>query len=619
MNTTTAPKNYRLTNDQTSSLTEFAFELFENAEDTDAAINKLIGRAGEMLSLSNISVKEVVEGGHAIRCTYTWSCDGATTLLNLETRFLDNAFPEWKERYLSDENGVYIYRQSDGPVPISICERHRIRTLLQVPLYEGESFVGCIDFTDYSEERRWDSEVIAMLKSLGCFLTAFFFPMRRYEDVKEQLRESLQRDGVTGLPKYEEFIRQVDRARREDDGKRIVIISADTADFKYVNYRYGYEFGDTVLQTFVKTIDESFDSVVSCCREYSDNFVFAVRTGNDMPEEEFELKLLDFAANFDRAVRRLKSEAVLTLNIGASRVEEEIETERFVQQANEARKTARGQLGADNVRLRLFNDEMYEKSRREHELISRVDGAIEKREFKVWYQPKVSCRTGRIEGAEALIRWQEPDGKFIYPDEFIPAFEANGCIVKTDYFVYEDVFRTLRERLDEGLPVVPVSVNVSRVHMFSRAFVSYIELLRRMYRIPTELVEFEMTESVYVEKLPLLSYTINKMRSLGFKVSIDDFGSGYSSLEILTDLSPDVIKLDRIFLKPEMKSADRILITCIINMAKQLGMEVVCEGVETQEHRDFLTGAGCDLMQGYLFSKPVPAQDFEEMLARQES
>lgn len=244
-----------------------------------------------------------------------------------------------------------------------------------------------------------------------------------------------------------------------------------------------------------------------------------------------------------------------------------------------------------------------------------IDKALENGEIKVFYQPKVEAGSTRVVGAEALVRWQKPDGSYIYPDEFIPELERTGKIVKLDYFVYQKVFGSLSKRIEQGKPVVPVSVNVSRIHLKNLDIYKYLKSLFRMYRVPPRYIELELTESVYAEVLEIFKPYINHFRSIGGKVSMDDFGSGYSSLNLLTDLPVDTLKVDKVFLKhSELKENEKIILSCVIKMAKKLKLDVLCEGVETISQSQFLSKMGCDMFQGYLYSKALPETEFCEYM-----
>ena len=285
--------------------------------------------------------------------------------------------------------------------------------------------------------------------------------------------------------------------------------------------------------------------------------------------------------------------------------------------ATAARKAAKDMALFNTSRCCAYESSMIANKARTVELIASCDRALENNEFQVYLQPKVLCRSYVMVGAEALIRWKKPDGSFVFPDEFIPAFESNGCIRKTDYFVYESVFKYLKERLDKGLFCVPISMNVSRVHLFNNNFVEFIDGLLNKYQVPTNLIEFELTESICLEGLPAVSYTMSWLRQKNIKISIDDFGSGYSSLEVLTRLPINVLKLDKVFMKDFLNDNEKIIIASIVEMANQLGLEVICEGVEEDKQTLFLMEAACEMLQGYVFSKPVPMDEFSEKLERE--
>ena len=217
----------------------------------------------------------------------------------------------------------------------------------------------------------------------------------------------------------------------------------------------------------------------------------------------------------------------------------------------------------------------------------------------------------RLIGAEALVRWQKPDGTFIYPDQFIPLIERSGQVVDVDYYVYREVFRFIADRIAEGKKVVPVSLNVSRIHLNKMHILEYVKGLFEEYQIPSDMIEFELTESIYLDNTEKALSLVKGLHNLGTKVSMDDFGSGYSSLNLLSRLPIDIIKLDRVFLREDtLQDSDKIIISCVIDMARRLRIISLCEGVETPEQSDYLKEIGCQIQQGYYFSKPIPEEEF---------
>ena len=215
------------------------------------------------------------------------------------------------------------------------------------------------------------------------------------------------------------------------------------------------------------------------------------------------------------------------------------------------------------------------------------------------------------------MRWQKPDGSFVYPDEFIPLIERSGQVIDVDYYVYREVFQFLARRNKEGKKVVPISLNVSRVHLQKMHILQYVKELLEEFPIPCSMVEFELTESIYLDNTEQALELIKGLHKMGIKVSMDDFGSGYSSLNLLSKLPIDIIKLDKVFLKEgEMQENDRIIISCVVDMAKKLKITSLCEGVETQEQSDYLKEVGCQMQQGFYFSRPIPQEVFENLIEK---
>ena len=241
--------------------------------------------------------------------------------------------------------------------------------------------------------------------------------------------------------------------------------------------------------------------------------------------------------------------------------------------------------------------------------------ALENNEFTVYLQPKVDINSEIPVGCEALVRWISPEKGFIAPGDFIPLFEKNGFVTEVDFFVLEQVCRMLRRRMDEGLPVFPVNVNQSRLHVNDRMYLSMLQDMLNKYNIPMNMVVFEITESAFIEDSKTMVGLINKMKALGFSFSMDDFGSGYSSFNLLKDMAVDELKIDKEFLESTDDSKrSRYIIEKIVQMAHGLDIRVVCEGVERKEQVEFLREIECDIIQGYYYSKPMPMADYEKYL-----
>lgn len=430
-----------------------------------------------------------------------------------------------------------------------------------------------------------------------------------------------EKDILTGLDKYEEFLKKLETEIRKMEDYRIAIIYTDIKYFKYINDTFGYRRGDMLLKEFTRQVTQGNGNMLCAARVFSDNIVVASKVGSRMSNEEVREVIHRHNLEMEKRFRENYSAARLKFCTGISFISKEdrrLDPATAVSNANLARKIAKEMKEDCCV---LFDSRMTDGIKREIEITSSLSRAIADGELKVYYQPKMKTDSVRIDGAEALIRWQKPDGRFIYPDEFIPVLEQSGQIVELDYFVYREVFRFIAGRMRENKPIVPISVNVSRAHLHKMEILSYLSSLFEEYRIQPNLVEFELTENIYIENTEKALQLIDGLHKMGTKVSMDDFGSGYSSLNLLSRLPIDIIKLDKVFLQDEetdndLSENDKIIISCIIDMARKLRITSLCEGVETPEQSDYLSEIGCELQQGYYFSRPIPKNDFEMFMDR---
>lgn len=421
-----------------------------------------------------------------------------------------------------------------------------------------------------------------------------------------------RKDLLTGLDRYEVFLEKLERRIESIGDDRIAIVYTDIKHFKYINDTYGYQVGDALLREFMEEMTKDNDSMICCSRVYSDNFVAASILMEGVTNEQFKEFIYGLNLEWQAKFREKYLNSRLQFCTGISILDKNsrsLDAETAVSNANLARKVAKEM---DEECCVLFDHSMMEGIKREVEITSRVPKAIANHEFQVYYQPKIETETLRLIGAEALVRWQKPDGTFIYPDQFIPLIERSGQIIDVDYYVYRQTFQFIADRIAAGKSVVPISLNVSRIHLNKMHILEYVRDLFEEYKIPAELIEFELTESIYLDNTEKALNLVNGLHNLGAKVSMDDFGSGYSSLNLLSRLPIDIIKLDKVFLKEDtLQENDKIIISCVVDMAKRLRITSLCEGVETPEQSDYLKEVGCQIQQGYYFSRPIPQGEFE--------
>ena len=269
---------------------------------------------------------------------------------------------------------------------------------------------------------------------------------------------------------------------------------------------------------------------------------------------------------------------------------------------------------------KCYDKEMEERLQLQQKIEDSMEQALADKEFQVWYQPKFDIKTHSTSGAEALVRWQSPTMGFLPPGKFIDIFEANGFVAKLDFYMLENVCRFQRARLDAGLPIVCVSVNQSRVHLMEPGYLQHIQAIKHEYRLPEGAVELELTEtafSIYDQpgKRSMAMAVCRTLQRMGFSMSMDDFGSGYSSIMLLSLLKLDVMKIDKSLLTASGDSSrmEKVL-SSVIEMGKKLKMEIICEGIETPEQEELLLRNGCHYGQGYIYSKPLPEEEFAAFL-----
>lgn len=431
----------------------------------------------------------------------------------------------------------------------------------------------------------------------------------------ESSRDVSTKDTVTGLPRYEEFITELTNKIEYIDNQRVAVIYGDIKHFKYINDTYGYHKGNELLSDISRNFQEFEGNYISATRLYSDNFVIALLVSEDVSNEEFRNMVSRWGMKTEQELGLSYATKKLRFVAGITIVDKEnhMDAETAVSNANIARKEAKRKKEDCIV---LFNDHMLDDLKWEIEISASLPDAIRDRKLEAFYQPKIDSKTLSVIGGEALVRWKRDDGTYLAPDNFIPILEKTGQIVDVDYYIYREVFSFIDKRLKEGKKVVPISMNVSRIHLLNDEMIKYVESLFTEFPIPREYIEFELTESIYIRNSEEAIRLVNNLHNLGIRVSMDDFGTGYSSLNLLGTLPIDTIKLDRAFLQRDNFSKnDKIILSNVINMSKQLQMKSLCEGVENETQIEYLKEAGCDEQQGYYFSKPIPKDKFEEFLS----
>ena len=371
-----------------------------------------------------------------------------------------------------------------------------------------------------------------------------------------------------------------------------------------INDNYGYRAGDYILISIASILGNIGQKESVVARITGDKFV-ALYSYTDLNE------LTELAKNIvyqSKHIRRDNDEYYkLALLIGIYPVQPGDSAITAVDCANIARKNI---VDYHLCNYMYYDESMHNTLANQKDIEDSMEDALRNHQFMVYYQPKFDIITKQLIGAEALIRWKRPTG-MVSPAHFIPLFEENGFIVPLDYYVLESVCAFLRARIDAGQKVVPISVNFSRLHLSTDVLPVVIKATLERYNIPPHMIEIEITESALAATEDYQLSILNELRALGCVLAMDDFGSGMSSLNALRSLPFDVLKIDRDFLQSESNSErERIVLSNVVRMAFALDMRVICEGVETVEQEAFLRQIGCNYVQGFLYARPLPEEQF---------
>ncbi|WP_312642201.1 EAL domain-containing protein [Hydrogenoanaerobacterium sp.] len=389
------------------------------------------------------------------------------------------------------------------------------------------------------------------------------------------------------------------------------LLSLDIYKFKIINDRGGCEAGNKTLKYLHDIVYRHLSEGEMIARISADVFNILIFS---KPQEEIVKRLDAIVTELNAYNEQLEIRYYLQVQAGIYTIDNpNLEFITIQDRANIARKIAKKTESIQLLKYSFYEDMIRVQQNRETEMENCMEQALENGEFCIYLQPKINIQTNTVGGAEALVRWNDPQKGMIPPNEFIPLFERNGFIIKLDLYVFEQVCRLIRKWIDAGVEPIPISINLSRVHLRDPQFLEPYKLVHEKYDIPAKLLEFEITETVLFENMKNLTNVIDRIHEAGFWCSLDDFGSGYSSLNLLNEFPVDIIKLDGAFQKSNTQGNTRgkKIIQSILSLAKELNMQTVSEGVETISQVEFLRSANCDMVQGYVFSKPVPVDEFE--------
>ncbi|HJB68744.1 MAG TPA: EAL domain-containing protein [Candidatus Fournierella excrementigallinarum] len=490
--------------------------------------------------------------------------------------------------------------------------------------YEGRSYqvllepVGikdwymlCVSRVQEAGERYRIVTVIAatfaVLLLMMVTLLVYGYRLTRRND--RELRELAFHDALTGGDNLRGFTLKLQEALSQ---RRDVNLAAlDVRQFKFINEIFGRERADKLLCHIHRQLQARLEEGEFCCRDSADLF-YAVLLNADPAQAAARLRnIMDEACA--AALHDANSDYHILLYAGMVAAPQCAASGKVDDVLTHAMFALERAKGASSNTVWTYDTELHKKEEVANYVESHMHQALQSGEFRMYLQPKIDLTSGRLGGAEALVRWTTGTGRILYPDQFIPLFEQNGFSVSLDLYMVECACKQLRAWLDQGIQPPPLSVNQSKLLFFEADYIQKLERLTERYQIPASWITLEILEGLALENAGELNARISQLQGIGFRISMDDFGSGYSSLNTLSSLQIDELKLDRGFL---MEAADkndprsRVIMEQVVQMAKQLGISVVVEGVETQENEALIRSLGCDFGQGYYYSRPITVEEF---------
>ncbi len=442
-------------------------------------------------------------------------------------------------------------------------------------------------------------------------LITFTNAERELETVRK-LKFLLAKDPLTHMPNLESFLQMTEKMIRTHPDQSYAIIRMDIDKFRIINQMYGTKEGDNILRYIGVKIQEWAGPILETstyCRISSDLFCIC------MPADAGDIQeIIDFIQTSLHAYP-LKFDMVMSFGVYITCEEDRREQTCVSTLMDRAASAQRMVKNSYMNHVAYYDSVIRKKEIAEQIIISEMKKALETNQFQVYLQPKCQMDTGKIIGSESLVRWIHPSQGIISPSEFIPVFEKNGFISELDYYVLRATCQMIRKWLDDGKKVYPISVNVSRTDLYNPNLPEQIKACVAEFDVPHELIAFELTESAFISDNMQLYNLARLLQENHFHVMMDDFGSGYSSLNSLREIPVDVLKIDLKFLPPSSDDKrGNVILHSIVDMAKRLGLEVIVEGVETIEQAEFLLSIGCRNAQGFYFYRPMPVSEYERCL-----
>lgn len=461
--------------------------------------------------------------------------------------------------------------------------------------------------------REINQNLLATLLITGATLLTFsviiLLMLYFYKSYRRHLDKTVFEDPITGKMNNLRFLQVCEEVIREAPPSTYCMVSLNIKDFKLINENYGRDEGDNALRYIYRTLEKQLRDGEIIARGEADNFYLCLKESRPEAAQERLDAMIQAVNAYNSGTQPLYRFRLLQ---GIYLVDDpSLEIRAIQDRANIARSNVTPENDQGFV---FYNDALILRLKQERELFDLLDSSLENGDFRVYLQPKILLDSGKIGGAEALIRWRHP----LSPAEFVPLFERNGAICRLDRFVFEEVCAFQEKRQRQGLTLFPISVNLSRQNFRDHDFLHEFDEVRKRHHLSRNVMELELTESIVFDggEIQYVKSVITQMHKMGFLCSLDDFGFGYSSLGLLSELDVDTVKLDRIFFNGDARS--EAVVESMVNLCRNLHIRTVAEGIESPDQLEFLRRIRCDMVQGYVYAKPMPEPEFSQWVKERE-
>lgn len=587
-----------------------AFSLLSHARDINGSLNVLLEQIGRKYQMNMVSVFEYAPDGKNMLLTNCWSDMGQIyeknilpitwpKLMKAEVGEFVQTTPKWQEKRKKE-----WLEWSGNAIPI--------QSIAAVKFEYSNGKTGCIDVGSVEQGKQWRTEEIGTICELSRVVAVFVTLREKMQEDQQAIHKLKNRDRLTGLYNLEAFrtklvqlLEAEENPQENPQENTYALTMVDVNNFSYVNENFGAEMGDSILKEFSRLLERK--KVMAACRMYSDYFLVLSRGKS---QQEIRRRVKEGNEEFEAKLQERYPAGGMKLSAGICFLSGKSSFETILESANLARKYAK----EHNITSGVVYIEKMRQTRDEQVLIAtRFHAAIQRGEFEMFLQPKFRLKENTIYGAEALARWHFGEDGYLQPNRFVPALELMGYIKDLDFFILEQLLKYMTKWKKSGKSLFTISTNFSRKHFENggEAFLQRMHETMDKYDIDPSYIEVEVTESVMTEKLEDLKHCMIELAQMGFRIAIDDFGTGYSSLSVLYEIPANVVKIDKSFTDKVMVDNKGEFVSQMGKFIRAAKEEIVVEGIETEEQRQFLESHGFEYGQGYLFDRPIPADEFE--------